>query len=467
MFKTLQEVPEKIRTRRGAPLTLDQANRFAALEAAVSAAGIGPDATSVAWAAWAEVYELKAGAWTERPRDKKEALLLLEEVVQVASCETVETDKDGLPSKAKVAIILAGPTKTKGRNYPAEALKDLAESGLLDGLHMYDAHPPGSEQVPGASQAPRKVSELLSYVIPGTVAFDESLKNDAGDTVGGITATVELVDHDFREDFSKKSPVIGISLNAIWDAVSKAGVDFAKKARKAISADWVPKPNAGGRTLAIVEAEDLAVEPGSPTGKEVNNNMQPALMNWGDLTPDLLRANCPQIITWIEDQMKDKQRAADALVAAATQDAEARVSAAKTETDAAKAEATAAKAEAQEAKTKLENQQREYAENEAKASSAALKVKAIEAVEAKCEGLNVLAKSEVMKAVLAKEFKTEAEMTEAVDAEVAKFPKPKPAAGAAPANGGDAPKMPQASRTYAESLGYTPEEIKRLEEVSR
>ena len=446
-YTKIEEVPAQIASHKGTPLTLEQANKWTEIYDALNSQNSIQNPAATAWTTWEEVYETKNGAWTLKSRDKSESMQMLEEIGFV---ESIEKGTDGLPGKARVLLIQAGKCKTKNRAYPADPLKELAESKMLDGLKMYDMHPPGSEKIPGANQAARSIKDYLSYIIPGTPQFSEGIRLKSGKIVDGITAMVKLVDHDFKLKMQDASETIGTSLNSICDAYMDNGIETVRKVRRAISADWVTEPNAGGLVLELVEAAD----PSEPNGKEVNN------MEWKDITAEELTKNRPDLIPVITAGAT--KEATDKAAAAETKATEATAVA-----TAAQAETTAAKAESKAATDKLAATEKEFTETKGKMVDATLKLKAIEMVESKAEKMNSLGKAAVMKAVLAKTFTTEKEMTEAIDSEVAKFPEIKP--GQSMTGSQDSketkPALQGKAREFAESIGLDAAQQERLAKV--
>ncbi len=407
--------------------------------------------TEAALGAWNEIYEPQDGQWAKRKREQAESMEYAETLGYIQ--DVMEKGVDGLPSKARVVIIQSGPTKTKKRNYPAPALKALVESKMLDGLKQYDSHPPGSEVIPGATQAPRTIREYLSYIIPGTVQWCENIKLQTGEIVQGVTALAKLVDKGFKEKIAEAAETIGVSLNCLWDARTIDGIQTALRPLKAISADWVTDPNAGGLVLELVEAADPAsITPGKEGTKMA------VLENWADLTPEMVKANCPQIMSWIAQDVKDTQAKAEQIVEQAKQSI-----------DTAKEETAKAQAESKAAKEKLAATEKEWAEFKTASAASAFKLKTIETVEAQAQakGLNVLGQAEVMKNIMAKQFANETEMAEAVTAEIAKVPGAKAQPGSAPAKkeGEEKPSLTGRVAEMAENMGYTPEEMERLAKV--
>lgn len=446
-YKDLKEVPGQIAKHKGAELTLEQANKWAQIFDAMKNQASVQNPAAAAWSTFEEVFEVQDGKWVRRKREQAESMEYAETVGYVQNIE--ERGTDGLPSKARVVIIQAGPTKTKRRDYPKAALQALVESKMLDGLKQYDSHPPGSEVIPGATQSPRTIKEYLSYIIPGTVQWSENIRLASGELVQGVTALAKIVDKGFKEKLAEAAETIGVSLNCLWDAYMVGDVQTARRPRKAISADWVTDPNAGGLVLELVEA----MSPASiPEGKEVPLKM-PALENWSDLTPEMLRANCPHVVQSIKDENAQAEAAAKAIVEQAKCDAE-------TKANTAQAEATAAK-------EKLAATEQEFAEFKTASTASTLKLKAIEMVEAQASNLNALGKAEVMKTILAKQFTTETEMAEAVAAEIAKVPAVNKQTSTQPAAkaGDEKPHLTGRVAEMAESMGYSAEEKERLAKV--
>jgi hypothetical protein len=453
-YKDLKEVPENIAKHKGAELTLDQANKWAQIFDALKSQSSVQNPAAAAWSTFEEVFEVQDGKWTRRKREQAESMEYAETVGYVQNIE--ERGTDGLPSKARVVIIQAGPTKTKRRDYPKAALQALVESKMLDGLKQYDSHPPGSEVIPGATQSPRTIKEYLSYIIPGTVQWSENIRLASGELVQGVTALAKIVDKGFKEKLAEAAETIGVSLNCLWDAYMVGDVQTARRPRKAISADWVTDPNAGGLVLELVEA----MSPDSiPEGKEVPLKM-PVLENWSDLTPEMLRANCPHVVQSIKDENAQAEAAAKAIVEQAKCDAETRANTAQ-------AEAETAQAEAKAATEKLTATEKEFAEFKTATTASTLKLKAIEMVEAHASNLNALGKAEVMKNILAKQFTTETEMAEAVTSEIAKVPSVNKQTSTQPAAkaGEEKPHLTGRVAEMAESMGYSEEEKARLAKV--
>jgi hypothetical protein len=441
-WKNIEDVPAQVKKHKGSALSLEQANKWAEIFDAIKGNGNIKEPAAAAWTTWEEVYELKEGSWVKRKREKSESMLLIEEL---ATVESVSDGEDGLPSKAKIVLITAGPCKTKNREYSRAALINAVSEGVFENLQMYDSHPAGSEQMPGATQAPRRVAELMSYVIPGSVKFDETVLNPVTRTpMGGVVAETELIDEDFRKSFKRKSKIIGPSLNSLVEAAYQAGKEIVTKIRKGISADWVPKPNAGGMVLEVVEAEEPFSE---PSGKEVTEQME-----WKDITTEELRKNRPDLVTSLTSESEAKVAAA-----------ETKATAAETKATEATAQKDAAVAEASATKKALDDKTKEFAEAQEKIASAGLIAKAIEMVESKGAGLNILGKAQVMKTILGKSFKTEQEVAEAVESEVAKYPQPGVKGSGTPAaGGGTEPALPAGSQAFAESIGMSDADIKRL-----
>lgn len=182
------------------------------------------------------------------------------------------------------------------------------------------------------------------------------------------------------------------------------------------------------------------------------------LENWADLTPEMVKANCPQIMSWIAQDVKDTQAKAEQIVEQAKQSI-----------DTAKEETAKAQAESKAAKEKLAATEKEWAEFKTASAASAFKLKTIETVEAQAQakGLNVLGQAEVMKNIMAKQFANETEMAEAVTAEIAKVPGAKAQPGSAPAKkeGEEKPSLTGRVAEMAENMGYTPEEMERLAKV--
>jgi len=452
----IEDVPANLRKHKGAPLTIEQANKWAQIFDALKANASVREPAAAAWSTWEEIYELKDGAWAKRPRAAAESMLWIEEEPFVEAIENpvIERDQDGLPSKVRVLLIQSGPARSKNRNYPAPPLKELAESGMLDGLKMYDGHPPGSEEIPGSTLKPRSIREYLSFILPKTAKFEESIRLKTGAIVSGITGIVKLIDRDFKYKMAEAAETFGISLNSLCDALkTPSGETVIQKIRRATSADWLTgEPNCGGCVLEFVEAADVT------RGKEVTEEME-----YKDITADDLKKNRPDLVQALMGEAQTAQAAAEqAKTAAETKATEAQAAA----TTAQAATATAA-AESADLKTKLQAKDTEMAEMASKNAAAALTAKTIETVESKCAHLNILGKAQVMKAVLGKTFKTEQEMAEAIDAQVKGLPEAstKPAGAPAPGNAGTDPALPTGSAECAESMGFTEEERKRLAQV--
>jgi len=451
-WNTMKEVPDSIAKHKGASLTIEQANKWASIYDALKGNENIASPAGAAWSAWEEIYELSDGKWVARKREKSEAMYLLEEF---AAVESVTLEDDGLPSKAKIVLIAAGPCRTKSREYPKETLKAAVAEGIFDNLQMFDAHPPGSEKIEGANLAPRKVSELMSVVIPGTVRFDETIANPVTkEKLGGVVAEAELLDEDFRKNFKRKSKVIGPSLNSLCEAVKRAGKEVVTTIHKTISADWVTKPNAGGMVLQLVEAQDDGGVSADNGGKEEPS--MPVLENWSDLTLDMLKANRADIAKQAAESYASDQEwlrhTAESLISQAVQAAKAELTTSKTEAEAAKQAQIAA-----EAKVK------EFTENQAAAAAATSTAKLYAMVEEKGKDRNVLARSAVLQGLIGKTFADEKAMAEAVDAELAKIEKPKPE-NQAPAKA-DAKPLPEGSKAFAEQIGLSPDEQKGIAAV--
>lgn len=451
-WTTMQDVPDSIAKHKGAILTIEQANKWAAIYDALKGNENIASPAGAAWSTWEEIFELSDGKWVARKREKSEAMLLIEEM---ATVEAVTEEEDGLPSKAKIVIIAAGPCKTKNRSYSREALQAAVTEGVFDSLQMFDAHPPGSEKIEGASMAPRKVAELMSVVIPGTVRFDEGVINPVTKKpAGGVVAEAELLDDNFRKNFKRKSKIIGPSLNSLCEAVKRAGEEIVTRIRKTISADWVTKPNAGGMVLQLVEAQEEGGQ-SADNGRKEESSM-PVLEKWSDLTLDMLKANRADIVKQAAESMASDQawlrQTAESLIAQAVQAAKAEIATAKSEAETAK-----------QAQTAAEEKVKEFSENEAKASEAASTAKLYAMVEEKGKDRNVLARSATLQSLIGKKFADEKEMAEAVDAELAKIEKPK-AEHQSSAKADEKP-LPEGSKAFAEQIGLSPEEQKGIAAV--
>lgn len=185
-------------------------------------------------------------------------------------------------------------------------------------------------------------------------------------------------------------------------------------------------------------------------------------MEWKDITAEELKKNRPDLVTALTSDSEKK--AADAETKAA--DAETKATDAETKAAEANTAKEEAVAEAAKYKKELDDKTKEFAESAGTVEKAAMTVKVIEAVESKCAGLSVLGKAQVMQEVLGKTFTTEKEVAEAVDAAVAKQPQPG-AKGNDPstAGGDDKPALPDGSMAFAEEIGMSESEIKRLAEV--
>jgi hypothetical protein len=450
----IEDVPASILKHKGATLTLEQANKWGEIFDSLKENSNVSDPAAAAWSAWEEIYELKDGQWVAREREAAESMIWVEEsaFAEAVDGAVVERDSAGLPSKIRVLLIQAGKALTKERNYPPQPLKELAESGMLDNLKMYDGHPDGSEVVPGATLKARSMRDYLSYILPGTAKFEEKIKLKTGQLVSGITGVVKLIDRDFKYKIAEAAETIGISLNSICDAIRNPnGETVIQKIRRATSADWLTgTPNCGGRVLEFVEAAD-------PNGKEVTNQME-----WKDITAEELKKNRPDLIESINTEAQAAKAAAEAEKKAADEKA----AAAQTTAAAATAEATTAKAEVAESAKQLAAKDKVLTDSTAQRAALDLKAKAIEMVESKCSGMNILAKAHVMKETLAKEYATEQEMTESVEAEIAKAPHKEPSKGTPPAAGTkEETALPAGSQEFAEDIGLSEAERERLAKV--
>jgi len=450
----IEDVPPAVLKHKGSLLSLEQANKWGDIFDSLKENSNVSDPAAAAWSTWEEIYELKDGQWVARTREAAESMIWVEESAFAEAVEgaVIERDGAGLPSKIRVLLIQSGKALTKERNYPPQPLKELAESGMLDNLKMYDGHPDGAEVVPGATLKARSMRDYLSYILPGTAKFEEQIKLKTGQVVSGITGVVKLIDRDFKYKIAEAAETIGISLNSICDAIRyPSGDTIIQKIRRATSADWLTgTPNCGGRVLEFVEAAD-------PNRKEVTNKM-----DWKDILLAELKANRPDLVTAIIEEAQAAKTATEAEKKAA----EEKAATAQTTADAATAEATTAKAEVAESAKQLAAKDKVLTDSAAQRATLSLQVKAIELVESKCSGMNILAKAHVMKEALGKEYKTEQEMTESVEAEIAKAPHKEPSKGAAAASGTREERaLPTGSNEFAEGIGFSEAERKRMAEV--
>lgn len=455
-YTTMETVPANIKQHKNVALTLEQVNKWAEIYDSLKNNSDVKEPAAAAWSIWEEIYELKDDAWVLRKREAAESMLFVEDEVS-ESLDVVELGKDGLPSKIRVMVIQAGPAATKNRNYPKETLMELAESGKLDNLKMYDQHAEGSEKIPGAIHKARSIRDYLSYLVPGTAEFVDNLKLKTGEVVSGITAVAKLIDKDFKYKVAEAAETLGLSLSGVVDGRRMpTGETIIESVRKAVSLDWLTgAPNCGGRVLEIVEA----AEPGTTLqGKEVQG--MAVLEQWSDLTLELLKANRADIYDLIKEEVKKEMSGeTEQAVEQAKADAAKEVATVTEEKDKAVSEAA-------DLKKQLEAKTTEIAESQAKNEAAAMTAKVIEVAEQKCAGLNILGKAQVLKSVLGKSFKTEEEIAEAVDTEVAKHPQTKQQQPAATVpTGGNKSSMSSGSLEVAESIGMTDAEIKRLRDV--
>lgn len=444
-WSTMKEVPDSIAKHKGAALTIEQANKWASIYDALKGNENIASPAGAAWSTWEEIYELSDGKWTARKREKSEAMLLIEEI---AAIEAITEDEDGLPNKARIVLIAAGPCKTKHRNYSREALQTAVSEGVFDNLQMFDAHPPNAEEIPGANNVPRRVSELMSVIIPGSVRFAEDVVNPVTKkAMGGVVAETELLDDNFRKNFKRKSKIIGPSLNSLCEAVKRAGEEIVTRIRKTISADWVTKPNAGGMVLQLVEAQDEGGQT-ADHGRKEDGNM--VLEKWSELTLDMLKGNRADLVKQCAEQYASDQtwlkQMAESLISQAVQAAKAELATAKTEAEAAQAAA--------------EKKLKEFTESSAAAINTA---KLYAMVEEKGKDRNVLARAAALKELNGKTFADDKAMAEAVEAELAKIEKPKTDSKADVKKDGN--QLPEGSKAFAEQLGLSAEEQKLLATV--
>jgi len=454
-YANLKEVPANISSHKGVPLSLAQVNEWAAINDKLNIAeSVVP--ASVAWTTWEKFYEAKNGQWVKRERNAAEGVDL---ETFVGAVRVEASDEDGLPSEAIVEIIKAGPTLTKKRFYNPEALKALAESKLLDGLKMYDAHVPNAEKDRTALLKPRSLTEYWSYI--KEARWDEARQ--------AIVARVKLCDRAIKEKLRDAWETIGVSLTGLVESViGPDKLEHITRIPVVISADWVPEPNTGSKVIQIVEAADPAALPlmqPKPAGKEEHQ------MDWQSMTLEMLKANRPDLVDQIMSDSKRQEEAAKELVKKAEESAAAK---AKEATDAnAKAESAekalaTVKAEAYEANKKAEEQGKTIAEQAAKIAGMEAKAKLQAVVEEKAAALTPLAKSEVLKALAGQEFADEKAMAEAVDLQV-KAALQKGGKTEGKDKPGDQPAvkpMAEASEKFArEKMHLTDEQIKRLGEI--
>ena len=457
MYKTLNDVPAELRVRKGVTLNVEQANAWARIYDVLKDTKSLDNPAGAAWLAWERVYQVNGAEWEKRTTALGEGVSL---EFAVGAVSLVESAADGLPREAIVDIIKAGPTKTKGRFYDPEALMGLAESGWLKGLKQYDNHIENAEQRPMQDIfKPRSLTEFWSYV-------KEAWWNPGTQT---IQARIKLCDQAIKLKLKDAWEAVGISLTALGETyIGKDGLEHVKKIVQVVSADWVPEANAGGRVLQLVEA--VAMEPmqANPEGREVNKNMMP---EWKDLTMEMLKTNRPDVVDQILYEERRQQEAAKELIKKAEETANAekgKAEKATQEADAAKKEATAAKTEAAEYKRQLDEKTKALAEFEAKSTAAETKLKVVALAEEKTQGFTPLAKSAVLKELEGKTFADDKALAEAVDAAVTST-KAKMAQGSDGGNGGGdnkpAKQLAESSKKFADQLGISEEEQKRLAEI--
>jgi len=264
----------------------------------------------------------------------------------------------------RVEIMAHGLTVSGARHYTKEALQAAVQERLFDNAKMYVNHEPVNAQ---ATRGHRDMSGWGATVKPGSVAFD-------GRAVTAIAHAHSPSARAFLDDpVAKKAVALSADVGIAYypGRIDGRAVEVVERITKCHSVDFVPAGNAHGRVLEAASQSEGELD-----------------MDMDGLTPEVLTAARPDLVTAIEVRAQEAAKEAtakaieDAKIEAVTEHKRAQ------EAEAAKAIEDAAKVAEDAGKTELARAQEAF---DAKTAAYDKTIADLQAVNAKRDTAEVVA----------------------------------------------------------------------------
>jgi len=236
---------------------------------------------------WSKLSASKKKEYIDKlpPRGTNQESAVTEEVLHGDYISFKEAKLDEEKREATITIIKAGFNTSKSRYYTKEALADAVSTGLFNGKKMYKNHLTEADEKT-LKGMPRSIDDWVS-----------TIKSTWLESDGSIAGKVKVVNNKFWDFLKQVKEDIGTSIDArgkiVKGMMEGIRTNIVNAFTTAKSVDWVTEAGAGGKVLLLENKEED--------------------MDWSKITIAELEENVPELLEEVREQEKKKIKEANTM----------------------------------------------------------------------------------------------------------------------------------------------------------